>query len=93
MGLWPASSNAVFRGNAASADEGANRLILATAWLHPATQQGCIPDLGQLRKSTGTRRLVKSKLSAQAITRAQALAALGLTEDDLAAVKLLGEKK
>ncbi len=70
-----------------------NRLILATAWLQSAAQQGYIPDLGEMRKSTGTVRMVKPKMSAQAITRAQALVALGLTEDDLAAFKLLAEKK
>lgn len=74
--------------NDALANEGAQRLIFATAWLQSRAQEGYIPDLGDAKKNTGLLRLVKPKLSAKPMSRTDALAALGLTEELLATLKL-----
>jgi hypothetical protein len=68
--------------------EGAQRLILATAWVQSAAQNGFLPDVGDLRKNTGTLRMVKPKVTAMKITQEAALAALGLTVEEFQTMRL-----
>jgi hypothetical protein len=75
--------------NAALCDEGAQRTILATAWVQTRAQMGFLADTADTRVNSATLRMVKPKVAKvtaadKAKARAAALATLGLTEDDIA---------